>query len=91
MKETIGNIQKHCFNLQAGGSVNTSTNLVKAERLPNTQTRLEVFCKATFEAVLIHEQGKILDVNPAAETLFGYSTDELIGKSLLDVAAVPSQ
>jgi PAS domain S-box-containing protein len=90
MKETIGNIQKHCFNLQAGGSVNTSTNLVKAERLPNTQTRLEVFYNATFEAVLIHEQGKILDVNPAAETLFGYSTDELIGRALLDVAAVPS-
>ncbi|MBD1929020.1 PAS domain S-box protein [Trichocoleus sp. FACHB-90] len=90
MKETIAKIQKHCFNLQAGGSVNTSTKLVKVERLPNTQTRLEVFNNATFEAVLIHEQGKILDVNPAAETLFGYSTDELIGKSLLDVAAVPS-
>ena len=90
MKETISKIQKHCFNLQAGGSANTSTNLVKAERLLNTQTRLEVFYNATFEAVLIHEQGKILDVNPAAETLFGYSTDELIGRSLLDVAAVPS-
>jgi PAS domain S-box-containing protein len=50
-----------------------------------SEERLQSFFNATFEGVLIHEQGQILDVNHAAETLFGYSTAELIGMSVFDL------
>jgi PAS domain S-box-containing protein len=55
--------------------------------LQSSQERLSSFFHATFEAVVIHNQGQIIDVNQAAESLFGYTKAELINKSVLDLAA----
>ncbi|HEY9744158.1 MAG TPA: PAS domain S-box protein [Coleofasciculaceae cyanobacterium] len=57
------------------------------EDLRASEGRLQSFFDATFEAVIIHEHGKILDVNPAAESLFGYSRAELINRSVLEISA----
>lgn len=56
------------------------------EELRASEERLKSFFNATFEAVFIHDQGRILDVNHAAETLFGYTTTELIGMLATDLA-----
>ncbi|HEY9668034.1 MAG TPA: PAS domain S-box protein, partial [Coleofasciculaceae cyanobacterium] len=52
-----------------------------------SEGRLQSFFEATFEAVIIHDHGKILDLNPAAEALLGYSKAELINHSVLDITA----
>lgn len=53
--------------------------------LRTSEERLQSFFNATFEGVLIHEQGKILDVNHAIETLFGYTVAELKQMSVYDL------
>lgn len=55
--------------------------------LKASEARLQSFFDATFEAVLIHDHGKILDVNYAAEALYGYSKAEFMQRSVLDLAA----
>jgi len=52
-----------------------------------SEERLKSFFDATFEAVMIHDYVQILDVNPAAEDLFGYTYDELVGMPVLQLAA----
>jgi len=52
-----------------------------------SEERLQAFFEATFEAVIIHDQGTILDLNYATEALYGYSRAELIGHSILELAA----
>ncbi len=61
------------------------------EALRASEGRLRSFFDATFEAVLIHDRGMILDLNTAAETLFGYTKAELIDRSVLEITAPCSQ
>ncbi|HEY9674223.1 MAG TPA: GAF domain-containing protein [Waterburya sp.] len=61
------------------------------EYLRASEGRLQSFFDATFEAVIIHDRGTILDVNSATEVLYGYSRAELIGQSVLMLAAPCSQ
>ncbi|MFB8789317.1 MAG: PAS domain S-box protein [Potamolinea sp.] len=56
-----------------------------------SEERLQGFFEATFEAVIIHNQGTILDLNYATEALYGYSRAELIGHSVLELAAESSR
>lgn len=55
--------------------------------LKASEARLQSFFDATFEAVVIHNYGKILDVNYAAKVLFGYSKAEFLELSVLDLTA----
>jgi PAS domain S-box-containing protein len=52
-----------------------------------SEGRLQSFFDATFEAVIIHDRGIILDINYATEALFGYSRAELIDQSVLKITA----
>lgn len=55
-----------------------------AERaLISSEQRLTQFFHATFEAVFIHDNGNILDVNPATTKMVGYTPEEIIGKDML--------
>lgn len=53
--------------------------------LQASEERLKSFFQATSEAVVIHDQGRIIDINTAAEDLFGYTPQEMIGQSVLMV------
>lgn len=55
--------------------------------LKASEERLQSFFDATFETVIIHNHGIILDVNYAAEALYGYSKAEFLERSVLDLAA----
>lgn len=61
------------------------------QQLRVSEERLKSFFDATSEAVLVHERGTILDVNHAAEVLFGETAAGLIGQSVLELTAEASR
>ena len=61
------------------------------EALRESEERFRRMFEAAFEGIAIHENGVILDANPAFEKTFGYPLSELVGKSVLDLAAEESR
>lgn len=57
------------------------------EAVHASEERLRALFEATFEGIVIHDNGIILDINPTFENMFGYSRDELLGTSVLKIAA----
>lgn len=56
------------------------------EALRESEERYRVLALVSFEGLMIHDRGIILDANPAFAELFGIKTiEELIGKNLLEV------
>jgi len=60
-------------------------------RLREAEDRFSVFSAATREAVIVHEQGFILDGNAALCEMFGYERDEVIGMRVDQLAAPASR
>ncbi len=54
------------------------------ETVRTSEERLNTFFDASFEALFLHDNGKIIDVNPATTEIFGYKTDELLNHNLLE-------
>ncbi|MBI5950731.1 MAG: PAS domain S-box protein [Chloroflexi bacterium] len=55
------------------------------ETIHESEERFRRFTEATVEGLVFHEQGKIIDVNPAALAMFSLSdSKELIGRNLLE-------
>jgi PAS domain S-box-containing protein len=44
---------------------------------------------AAFEGVLVHDNGVMLEANPAIARIFGYELDDLIGRNLIEVIPGP--
>lgn len=61
------------------------------QQLQDENERYRGFFDATFEGVLLHEQGTIVDVNRALETLTGYPGTYLIGKPIGELLAPESR
>ena len=61
------------------------------DALQESEKRLANFFEATFEGIFLHEDGKILDVNPATTTVFGYDAEETIGRNLLEFVTPESR
>jgi len=55
------------------------------EALIDSEDRFRAFSEATTEGIVIHEGGKIIEVNQAIVDHFGYSREELLGMSVLDI------
>lgn len=51
------------------------------EALRQSEARYRALADATFDAVVIHENGIALDVNRGITEMFGYKREELIGRS----------
>ncbi|MBK9732162.1 MAG: PAS domain S-box protein [Chitinophagaceae bacterium] len=56
------------------------------EELKRSDERLSFLLEVTSEGILIHEKGVITDVNDAALKMFGYSREQVIGKTVFDFA-----
>ncbi len=54
------------------------------------EARAQCLAEATFEGILIHDQGRIVDANAALAAMVGYPQHELIGRIVLDVVAEQS-
>ncbi|MBS1252537.1 MAG: Response regulator protein VraR [Anaerolineales bacterium] len=58
--------------------------------LAESEARFRGLADSTFEAVLIHDAGRILDANQAVVELLGYTRDELMGMHIGDLLTPPS-
>ena len=61
------------------------------EKLSESEERFRKLTEATFEAIVIHDKGKILEANHRLCTMFGYEAEEIIGMNVLDLAAPESR
>jgi PAS domain S-box-containing protein len=60
------------------------------ESLRRSEQKLWQYLEASPDAIYVHDlKGNLLYGNKAAETMIGYSKDELIGKSFLDLGILP--
>jgi len=55
------------------------------EALRDSEARYRAFSDATTEGIIMHEKGKILEVNQTVVNHFGYSEEKLLGMSVLDL------
>lgn len=60
------------------------------DALRASERRYRSLLEATFEGVIIHDNGMILDVNRAFEVLCGYTREEATGMSLMQIFAPDS-
>lgn len=60
-----------------------SLNRAAEQQLRESEERMRRFSAVTHEAILLHRDGLVLDVNPALERLIGYRLDELRGQPAL--------
>ncbi len=68
------------------------TEKLRAEELIRLQEeRLRHFFNGSFEGMLIHDDGIIVDANPAAHAIAGHAERGLIGKHLLDLLTKESR
>ena len=58
-------------------------------RLQQENQRFRQLEDAAFDGLVIHDQGAILDLNQAAETMFGLSREKAQGTSLLELCPEP--
>ncbi len=67
---------------------NTELEGVVAERtheLADSEARFRGIAAASFEAILVHEGGKIIDANDVVADLFDIPTEQLIGLTIIDL------
>ncbi|MGE0560379.1 MAG: PAS domain S-box protein [Flavobacteriales bacterium] len=64
---------------------------IQQQQIVENENRYNLLSSATNEVVIIHNQGTILEVNDAITKVFGYHPEELIGKSVLDLASDESK
>ncbi|HEY3356983.1 MAG TPA: PAS domain-containing sensor histidine kinase [Polyangia bacterium] len=62
-----------------------------AAALALSEQRFADLAEAAFDAVVLHEQGRIVFANQAFARLFGYGLADLVGRSLLELAAPESR
>ena len=61
------------------------------DQLVSSQARLQAIVDTSLNAIVgMDEQGRVTDWNPQAETTFGWSRDEILGKALADTI-IPEQ
>ncbi len=52
--------------------------------LRETQDRVARFAEASLDAVVVHERGRIVDVNDAGSAMFGHPREELLGREVAE-------
>ena len=56
------------------------------EALMESEERFKTLSNLTFEGILIHDNGIIVDLNQSLSEMFGYSREEVLGKSIFQLA-----
>jgi len=60
------------------------------DSLLEVEERLRGISESTFEGIVIHEAGRIVELNDRYAWIHGYQRDDLIGKSLLSLVTAES-
>ncbi|MEE4135242.1 MAG: response regulator, partial [Desulforhopalus sp.] len=58
--------------------------------LRTSQERFKILADASWEGIVIHDNGRLIEANNQFLSMFGYSFDELAGKMFLEKILVPS-
>ncbi len=64
---------------------------LRDEEVRESEERYRAIAESVFEGIILHADGKILDVNEATCTLFGYDRSEMIGMPVQQLAAPESR
>lgn len=62
-----------------------------AEILRESEERFRRLADSTFEGIIIHDKGEILDFNRAMAKMLDYAYDEVMGKNIMDFIAIESR
>jgi len=60
---------------------------LEKNELKESKERFLSLFEATFEGIVVHDKGKILDVNQTFAQMFGYDLEEIIGMNVVELAA----
>jgi PAS domain-containing protein len=60
---------------------------LEKNELKESQERFRSLSEASFEGIVLHEKGKILDANQTFAQMFGYDLKEIIGMNVVELAA----
>jgi diguanylate cyclase (GGDEF)-like protein/PAS domain S-box-containing protein len=89
-KATFMDVKKKVSGLI--GVISDITARKKAEEaLRESEERLRTLYEATFEGIVIHDKGRILDANSTFAEMYGYALSELIGMNGFDLVAEESR
>ncbi|GAK55923.1 sigma-54 interaction domain-containing protein [Candidatus Vecturithrix granuli] len=61
------------------------------QQLEEQSERFRTLSEATFEGILMHDQGKILEINQTMEQMFGYQRTEVLGRHVLEFVTPESR
>lgn len=64
-------------------------NYAKASTVIEIEEKYKTLYDLTFEGVIIHQKGIIIDANPAFAKMMGYPKEEFIGKNIIDLCVLP--
>lgn len=83
------------FDDKIDGLVITFVDITKSKKLENalqhSQTTLQSFIQTVPSVIVgLSSDGKVIEFNPEAEKLFGYSREEVSGKEYVDLFVSPS-
>jgi PAS domain S-box-containing protein len=80
-------IRKFQWQLQEQNELLQQKNALLEEQkreLQESEARFLGLSEATFEGILIHDEGRIIDGNQTLEKMFGYQRSEVVGKNILE-------
>ena len=77
--------------LHAAARAELAARTQSEEELRASTERLRRLADASFEALVIHRAGRILEVNSAFSELFGRTPDEVLGSPVLDLFPEPAR
>jgi PAS domain S-box-containing protein len=91
----ILHVRWSAVSISAGGmkvllsTVHDETGQVRVrEALRESEERYRLLSDLTMEAIVIHKNGRIKDMNRAATRMFGYDFDDLVGKDAIEAVIV---
>lgn len=92
--ESIWGIIRDITGRHASEDVNRNRNQAlehrlaeRVHQLQQSESRFRQLAEATFEAIVVSENGIIIDGNPQLGTLLGHDVDDLVGRPLTDFIA----
>ena len=66
------------------------TEQIKAEeKIKESEERYKILSEVTVEGVAIHDNGILIDANPAFLKMVGYKLEELVGKNVIELLVHP--
>ena len=86
VKENHGKV-----NFVICSSKNITDRKQAEEKLRENEERFKYFTEASFESIFFSEKGVCIEQNPAAEIMFGYTSEEAIGRFGTDWIAPESK